>query len=570
MKDTLFVSFYTKDIYYLNAAERLRNNLQDLGVRYVVEEYHSSEQEDWADVTRHKIRFLYQMRKKFPNSKLVWVDVDSILLKIPDFILNTSADFMAFSRGYSNPEKLGYRNHNRFWEPSFMVFGATTNSDLLLQTAANIEKNTYIKATDDYFIESAWREVGHKLTYQIIPRTCRLWENNNHEQEDENSFFIFGASGNVPNFRQIVAQHQSIEKLPSVQTAINNFKSLLLNFEKYLPSGLRKGLRKGFIKFSPGKKKLNQILEAAQLGNKELFSELRQGTKTLNALNPNELAIADSFFEYAVGNSSEKFNLMWWHKPFPGNYGDWLSPYLLSRYLQQSINFIDPNFPRGQRHLVAIGSIGRYIDRNSIVVGTGISNSGTWLDPNANYISLRGPITAKHLSLSGGPKIEKFGDLGAAISLIFPNEQTTDNGKYLLVRHFMHRKIPVVLPDNIEEIDVWASSPGQIEQFIKILLGYKGVLTSAMHVYITCQSYGIPARLITFDDPFRQVHGDGIKYRDYSEGVGLTAWEPLTVGSNFNKLDLDCILKLEQVPRDKQLEILSYVDEAMTLYSEQS
>ena len=58
-------------------------------------------------------------------------------------------------------------------------------------------------------------------------------------------------------------------------------------------------------------------------------------------------------------------------------------------------------------HLVALGSIGRFIRPSSIVVGTGISRDDIELARKARYISVRGPITARVLRESGGPKVDR-------------------------------------------------------------------------------------------------------------------------------------------------------------------
>jgi hypothetical protein len=64
------------------------------------------------------------------------------------------------------------------------------------------------------------------------------------------------------------------------------------------------------------------------------------------------------------------------------------------------------------------------------------------------------------------------------------------------------------------------------------------VITSAMHVMITCHSYGIPCALVTFEGYEENVHGSGIKYEDYALGAGVEVMEPAVMPLDLRKLDL--------------------------------
>jgi hypothetical protein len=93
------------------------------------------------------------------------------------------------------------------------------------------------------------------------------------------------------------------------------------------------------------------------------------------------------------------------------------------------------------------------------------------------------------------------------------------------------------------------------------------VITSAMHIFITCQSYGIPCALITFEGFEDAVHGTGIKYGDYAQGVGLTAINPAVVGLDLSKVNFDDITSDYKITEDKLNEVelavkdgLSYLD----------
>ena len=172
------------------------------------------------------------------------------------------------------------------------------------------------------------------------------------------------------------------------------------------------------------------------------------------------------------------------------------------------------------------------------MVGTGISRDDIELARKARYISVRGPITARVLRESGGPKVTAFGDPGVLLSRIFPIERGATNGRIALVRHHSHRNAPIDLPDHVDELSVLMSRTGDIEAFLRALVRYDAVLTSAMHVMTACQSYGIPCGLITFEEFEDRVHGSGIKYEDYALGAGVDVVNPQVVGLDLRRWDL--------------------------------
>jgi exopolysaccharide biosynthesis predicted pyruvyltransferase EpsI len=167
---------------------------------------------------------------------------------------------------------------------------------------------------------------------------------------------------------------------------------------------------------------------------------------------------------------------------------------------------------------------------------------------------------------SGGPTVESFGDPGVLISRIFPVARS-NNSRVALVRHFTHKAIPLTLSPNMDELDVLISHPDDIKTLVEDLNKYERVITSAMHIFITCQSYGIPCALITFDGFEDSVHGNGIKYGDYAQGVGLAAINPVAVGLNLSKVDFDNITTDHKISDQKLDEVamaiktgLSYFD----------
>jgi hypothetical protein len=548
-------SFYTADDYYRAHGERLAKKLDELGVEYVLRELEKKEGEDWADICRKKVPFLAEVCAAHPDKKVFWMDVDCMILELPEYIFNTSADIVGFQRGYSSPLTIGYANRSRFWEPSFWGVNTTPLARKMIADAAEIEKTSTVKATDDFFMEEAWRANCDNMTFQIIPSNA-VFGKGSVSDDSRTAFFKFGASGNVEEFKGKVEQHSS-NGTGSRASLRKRALNLAKKIERKLPpkisarlrlladtAGITGKLTSGKAsKEQQGRKKFSDDLQlAAQAGQVEKFEGLKKVFEDKFTLTPaelNSIKASKSFLYYASKPSNSSISLAWWAKPFPGNFGDWLSPLIVSHYTDKKVIFQSPVRMAVKDHMIGLGSIGRFIKPNSVVVGTGISTDELTLAKSANYVSVRGPVTARVVKESGGPSVDSFGDPGVLISRIFPVERTKTNGRVALVRHFTHKPIPLTIDPNMDELDIFMSHPDDIKVLVETLNTYDRVVTSAMHIFITCQSYGIPCALVTFEGFEDSVHGNGIKYGDYAQGVGLDSISPIAVSLDFQKVDFE-------------------------------
>ena len=180
---------------------------------------------------------------------------------------------------------------------------------------------------------------------------------------------------------------------------------------------------------------------------------------------------------------------------------------------------------------------------------------------------IRGPISAETLKGAGGPDVESFGDPGILMPRLMPLTRGETNGRIALVRHYQHRKLYMQLPENVDEHSIYISGTANIEDFITRLLRYDAVITSAMHVYIVCQSYGIPCGLVTFASGEHMVHGDGIKYIDYARGVGVEEHKPEVIELDLRGRNLDNLIRDIRVPEAKMDEVEAALRRAIALYN---
>lgn len=577
LSDVIVCSFYTADDYYRDHADRLRKNLADIGVEGVLEEVVKQPYEDWADICRRKIAFLGRVCEENPEKKVFWVDVDCQLLDLPHQIAGFTADLIGFQRGFGAPTTIGYGTRTRFWEPCFFGINTTPAARTFIADAVRLEATAEIKATDDYFFEESWRSNARVLNFQVISSTSVLGRSG----PDTTAFFAFGASGNVAEFKDKVVQHDQIGGPAKTEQAVRTRARKAAKAAHGRLAARNQGLAArarhladkagvthvlaGNAHDVPGvsrhrQKLINQMVVSGQRGDLQEVRDIASRLAWGSIFSRTEAAAqraAESFAHYAnTGTEAAPVALTWWARPFPGNFGDWLSPAIVQAASHRPVTYLAPTAPSRDPHLVSVGSVGRFIRPSSIVVGTGISTEDVELDKHARYVSVRGPVTAEVLRRQGGPAVQSLGDPGALLRRVFPLERGATNGRIAFVRHFAHANLPVTLRDDHEELSVLMSHPDELRAFVESLNSYDAVVTSAMHVMIACHSYGIPVALVRFRGFEDAVHGSGIKYRDYAEGVGLTeTWEPTSIGLDLRRTNTDDLIRRERVGDAKLDEI---------------
>jgi hypothetical protein len=455
--------------------------------------------------------------------------------------------------------------------------GTSVQARKLIEDAYKLEQRSTIKATDDYFLEEAWRANAKNLSFQMIPSNMVIKNKGSVDPMAKKPFFAFGSSGNVAEFKNKVTQHGTKRrKLRS--RALTAAKQIEANLPDTLRSPLRKVADNAGVTelLTQGKPKgldpqrtriLNELFKASTEGDVVTYIQRLEDFEDKYLPTTGESAtldVAKTLLGYSAKESDKSIKLAWWAKPHPGNFGDWLSPLIFSHYTDAKVIYQPPTKPKGSKHLFAVGSIGRFIGPKSVVVGTGVSDQEISMSKSADYVSVRGPLTAETLKNSGGPEITAFGDPGLVISEVMPIKRSKTNGKIALVRHFTHSSIPLNLPDNIEELDVLVGSPSAIKEFLTKLNKYDAVITSAMHVMIACQSYGIPCGLVTFKGYEENVHGTGIKYIDYAKGAGVKVLKPKAVGNDFTAFDYQKLIQTIKVSDSKKQEVIGHIKAGIT------
>ena len=577
---SVFVSFYTSDDYYLSAANELMSSLDNLGLLYDFERVDNNDQ-DWAATTRRKLQVLRRALDNHPGSLVFWIDADSSIIRpVPEFILNSTADFIGFQRGFARTNRIGYSHFTRFWSPTFFGLRSSDISRQFLDFAILLETQTKESATDDFFIEEAWRKFGDSMTFQVIPSS--LGAGKRGDSADE-TFFFYGASGNVKDFQNKVLQHsspfgsssksQSVGKLWRLFSLYNGLppfqRRIIFSLAKMLGivSLVRNLLDQstGNDSFHGRAKAVSKLTSRAVVSAKRGDSEGFLGQISLIAQhNPNSAKLVkargESYLSYLTPKDplqQRQIRLRWWDQPPLGNFGDWLSPLIIKEMSGHPVRWVGENDSQSQTHLIGLGSIARLANRHSIVFGSGISSKDQRLDPNSAIISVRGPETASVLTAKQKRGLVGLGDPGVLLRRVFPELSWGPEAPGLLVRHYAHQSLPIDISGEMREVSVHARSPGEIHSMLKEIVRSEFVITSAMHVLVACHSFGVPAALVDFEDYPGAVSGDGVKYEDYSQGAGLDKLGPQSLPLNAftNLKTLTSLVTQETISEQKLDEV---------------
>lgn len=295
------------------------------------------------------------------------------------------------------------------------------------------------------------------------------------------------------------------------------------------------------------------------------FPFIRECKKTVGSTPQEEWGNSFVYYRQAT-NQSEKKHLVWADTPIPGNYGDWLSPYIFKKFANSPVHHVSQMARPSYAHFVGLGSIISSSSPCAHVIGAGIGRIDENIDVRAKFHSVRGPYTAERIKKLGGPKVETFGDPGFLLPLIYqPTKRIEKTTEILLVRHINHQNYYLPEAEEMVERSILAARPERIEAFIDDIHAAKLVVTSAMHCLITCIAYGVPCILFKPENDEIPVPGDGIKYRDTLAGIGLPEMSPVKLG-----LDRDFLARVKDIEPYIELMDQTKIESLKTVYNSTS
>src|SRR4051794_25570387 len=129
------VSFYSDSEYYRSSARLLKLDCDSHNLDFDIVEIDGMTAGDWADICRMKIPFYKRMLEKHPNG-ILWIDIDSRILKFPDCMRGGGYDFAAFLRDFADLREFDAAVQPRTFHPGILHFNPTAKTRAFLDHMA--------------------------------------------------------------------------------------------------------------------------------------------------------------------------------------------------------------------------------------------------------------------------------------------------------------------------------------------------------------------------------------------------------------------------------------------------
>ena len=189
------------------------------------------------------------------------------------------------------------------------------------------------------------------------------------------------------------------------------------------------------------------------------------------------------------------------------NFGDVLTPklfdYFSIRYVHDNTNF----------NTISIGSIGNKANDKCIVLGSGTAWENVKLNPNAEWVFVRGPLTRESVIKSGGKCPEIFGD-PALLLPIFCDESNKEFDLGIIPHYKEYEMVKKMYPN---EKVINLNNPNPLE-VAKEITKCRMTISSSLHGIICSHAYNIPCAWVKFSD---KIIGDDTKFKDHYKSIDL-------------------------------------------------
>lgn len=548
----VLVSMYGGDEYYYRSADLLKSQCKTLGIDCDLMEVKVDDSDDWIDICKKKIEIYHSLLKKH-KKMIFWVDVDTILVKSP-VVPSDGFDVGIFMRGFNDLNTFDFTKYSRRFEPGYILFNYNKKVLEFLEFAVGrVKAGKAIKATDDYFLEEAFRTFTGGLR---ILNFSGAEIQRNKARLNNDTIFLHGDSGNVGTHKGVAKQHEKIDISPLVKKQVFLEKAVF-----YVMRGkveLARDLYK--LAFDCDNQdvaiaeKLFKLYNKTGLPNlaKAIQKKMLEDQKTapifikfllITAFESENFDEADRLQKIAVkckdkilddfisskayrygfdrrarlkGISEDKrTEMFWWEQPHPGNLGDVLSPYIVEK-----LTDIPPKFVGRKEGMLAIGSIIKWASNKSSIWGAGTSSEGIDLPKNAKYHAVRGPYTRQEVLNNGGDCPEIYGDPAWILPKLY-NPAIKKTNKVGMILHFIHEDSNICISEKVKSISIRRVGFDQIEQFMDEMLSCERIISSSLHGVILANAYNIPVVWATVTDSAGAIHGDGIKFKDYFNTIGI-------------------------------------------------
>ncbi len=230
--------------------------------------------------------------------------------------------------------------------------------------------------------------------------------------------------------------------------------------------------------------------------------------------------------------------LYWWSERYiqnkqKENYGDLLGAYLVEKITGKSVQFYRntkrPWWRKSRPYLSTVGSIISHLDDKATVWGSGIINRQDPI-PTATYLAVRGPLSRKRILEENIHCPEVYGDPALLLPLYF-NPKVEKKYKLGVIPHIndLERVHSFVAKD--KSMHIIDFNTNDVEHTTREILSCSSIISSSLHGVIVAHAYHIPAVQVRFTD---RIFGDGVKYQDYYESVGMNQEAIIEITDDLN------------------------------------
>ena len=258
---------------------------------------------------------------------------------------------------------------------------------------------------------------------------------------------------------------------------------------------------------------------------------------------------------------SKRIRLFWWSeielmgKP-KENFGDLLGKYLAEKISGKNVVWVHPK----KWHLqdlfspiyVTIGSILAQVNSKCIVWGSGVILKDAKIE-KAKFLAVRGPRTREVLMNLGYNVPEIYGDPAILLPKYY-NPKISKKYSLGIVPHYTDYQAIKELYASEKDVLIIDLMTNEIEPTTDLFLQCERIISSSLHGLIISHSYGIPAVWVQFSD---KLFGDGIKFQDYFESVGISNYIPAISEEIFTNTEIkDLFINRPSLPERDKIESL--------------
>lgn len=233
------------------------------------------------------------------------------------------------------------------------------------------------------------------------------------------------------------------------------------------------------------------------------------------------------------------------------NYGDLLSKYLVEKISGKVVSWVHPKkqpwYKWNKSNFLAIGSIIHHASKDSVVWGSGIIDK---IQPvlKADFRAVRGPQTRKFLIEKGFECPNVYGDPALLLPKYY-HPEVQKRFKIGIIPHYHDFEFVSNIYKMENDIQVIDLMTDNIEKVTQKILQCEITISSSLHGLIVSHAFEIPSLWVKFSD---KIFGDGIKYRDYLESVGIPYYNAVSMERKFTSLEIESLFEKYQTFVEKE------------------